>query len=316
MKQFVSDLKPGEKVESFFSVKYKHPLKAYKKGFFFELGLSDKTGEIELTYWGGSNKDAVEKLYSSFSKNDIVFVSGSVSEFNNAIQIDVNEESGFIEKRSGFDLEDFVPVSKRNLDEMVSELNSLISSLKNPFLKKLLENIFSTSFIDSFKKAPAAMYIHHAYVGGLLEHTLNVVKISKTVCSIYSSMDEDLVVAGAILHDIGKTKEFCVSTNIGISEEGLLRGHVILGEEIVSKEIEKIPGFPEVLKLKLLHIVLSHHGTHSFGAPREPAFPEATAVYYADETDSKVSQFVFFKENALTEDFHAYAKRLGQMYLK
>lgn len=318
-KQLIKDLKSSDKIQSYFSVKYKHPLREYRKGFMFVLGLADNSGEIESIYWGDQDKNFAQEIYDSIKENDVVYIEGIVNEFQNKLKIDINKETGIVKKskEEEYEIEDFVPKTPRDIEEMSKELYKIIDSIKNKYLKELLNTFFSDEhFIREFEKAPAAMYIHQAYIGGLLEHTLNVVKICQSINLIYPKLDTDLLFTGAILHDIGKIKEFVVTSNIKQSEEGMLRGHIILGEEMVLKKIAHINDFPDNLKIKIAHIMLSHHGSTEFGSPKEPQFPEALAVYYADETDSKVSQYIQAKEDANTDDFRTYSKRLGQIYLR
>ncbi|MDI6654643.1 MAG: HD domain-containing protein [Candidatus Hydrothermarchaeota archaeon] len=318
MKQFIKDLEFGRKVESKFSVKYRHPPREYMNGFMFVTGLADKTGEIEATYWGGKNLEKVRNVYESFREGDVVYVSGTVGEFRDKLKIDINEGEGIIRKTEEYEIEDFIAESERNLEEMASELREIMSSIGSPHLKSLLDSFFGDAkFFEEFKKAPAAMYIHHACIGGLLEHTLNVAKLCEAAYSLYPQLDRDLLMAGAILHDVGKLREFKATTNIKISEEGMLRGHIIIGDELVQEKIKSIGEFPENLGLKLSHIILSHHGSNEYQSPKEPQFPEAVAVHYADELDAKLYQYMEIKEKAKeSNDFRAYSKRLGGVYLK
>ncbi|MBI5228522.1 HD domain-containing protein [Candidatus Micrarchaeota archaeon] len=317
MKQYIRELKDASIVDSVFSVKYKKPPVEYKNGFRFVVGLADKSGEIEANYWGGRSLEAVMKAYGGFKEDDIVHLRGAAAEFQGKLRIDVNENEGRIEKTLKYEVEDFIPVTEKNIEEMFCQIVEVAESVENEHLKKLLKAFFNDlEFVDQFKKSPAAMYIHQAYVGGLLEHTLNVVRVCETIYKLYPELDRNLLLTGAILHDIGKIKELQVTTNIKVSEEGLLRGHIVLGEELVMEKIKRISDFPENLKIKMSHLMLSHHGSNEFGSPKKPSFPEAVAVYYADECDSQISQFVEAKKSAETEDFHTYSKRLGQIYLK
>lgn len=341
-KRFVSDLEYGDKVSSVFSVKYKHPPRQYKNGFMFTVGLSDKTGEVGATYWGGTNLGKIQSVYDAFGVHDVVHITGLVGQFNEKLKIDINEKLGEISKAEEYDIENFVARTDKNIDEMLIDLFDIIGSISNPHLKALLDSFFGDAdWSEQFKNAPAAMYIHQAYIGGLLEHTLNVANICMAIHNAYPSMDKDLLFTGAILHDIGKIKEFQVTTNIGISEVGMLRGHIPIGEGMLLEKIKEVeensrhyqsdemakgrlddylamgPGeFPEVLKSKLAHIILSHHGRGEYGSPKEPQFPEAAAIFYADECDAKIFQYVRAKADASTEDFHIYNKRLGQIYLR
>jgi 3'-5' exoribonuclease len=167
-----------------------------------------------------------------------------------------------------------------------------------------------------FKKAPAAMHRHQNYVGGLLEHTLNVVKICQRIHEIHPHLDYSLLLTGAILHDIGKIKEMKMSTSIDISEEGMLLGHITIGVEMLTEKIKKLERFPMQIKLKLTHMVLSHHGRLEYGSPKTPQFPEAHAVYFADEIDAKVDYLLRLKEEAETEDPWIWKRDIGHIYLK
>ncbi len=317
MKQFIKDLKNGDEVDSLFSVKYKHPVTTYVKGFRFQFGISDKTGELQVTYWGGQNKDTIDRVYRGFSENDVIHIKGITGEYKEKLKIDINDGKGIIEMTKEYNQEDFVPVTEKDIEEMYSELKKYIGNVKNSHLKTLLDLFFEDEvFVKVFKKSPGAMYIHHGYIGGLLEHSLGVVKLCDRIFDIYPSLDYDLLITGAVLHDIGKIKEFEVNTNIQISEEGMLRGHIVIGNEMLLEKINKIPGFPNLLKMKLSHIILSHHGKLEYGSPRTPQFPEAAAIYYADEFDSKIFQYVKLKQDADTEDFRIYTKRFGGLYLR
>jgi len=318
-KVLIKDLLPGQKVETYFSVKYKYPIANYKKDFWFRVGVSDRSGEIEIQYWGGQDKDKVEKVHSSFVIDDVVFVSGVVGIFNDKPKIDVNEDSGLIRKciEGEYDWNEFIPLTNQDVPKMLDELYKEKDSIKNEFLKRLLEEFLGDSeFMEKFKTAPGAMFYHHACIGGLLEHTLGVIKICETLCEIHPSLDRDLIITGAILHDIGKIHEFKITTNIKVSEYGMLRGHVSIGEEMVIEKIKKIENFPELLKSKVIHLIISHHGKMEHGAIKTPQFPEAAAIYLADLCDSQLTQYIRIKKDTETEDFRIFSKSLGEIFLK
>lgn len=321
MKQYISDLRNGDDVKSFFSVKYKHKPREYQKGYMFVIGLADKTGEVELSYFGGRDAGKVNRLYESFAPGDVISVEGYAKVFNDKMRINVNDEKGNIRKAKIGEYEDgdFVYVTNQDINEMFSYLLKRIDGVKNNYLKKLLEHFFKNEdFAKKFKRAPAAMYMHHACIGGLLEHTWGILNICETMKVLHPSLDNDLLVAGALLHDIGKIEEFEVVSNIKISEKGMLLSHVFIGADMVSKAIDGISGFPEVLRNKILHIILSHHGKLEYGALKTPEFPEAKAVSLADEMDSQMTQYIRIKKDAkaVTEDFRTYSKNLGEIYLK
>lgn len=313
--QFVEDLEDGQKVNSLFSVKYKKSLKKYKNGYMFTLGLADRTDEIEAKFWGGKNKEKVEKLFSKISPGDVLKIKGKTSIFQNRLQINVEE--GNLEKTEKFEIEDFVKSSEKDIGEMLEELKSKFKDMKNTHLKELVFKFLEDeNFVKKFKESPAAMYYHHAHIGGLLEHTLDMINLAETLHKSHPKLDLDLLKIGCFIHDIGKVKEFEVTTNIKQSRSGLLSGHIFLGHEMVLKRIEKIEDFPEKLAQKLLHIISSHHGKRENGAVKEPMFPEALAIHYLDELDSKVVQLIDLKNSAKTKDFHIWNRRFGQIYLE
>lgn len=317
-KQFIKDLKPGDGVDSVFAVKFKKPVKNYVKGYMFEVRVADKTGELTAKYWGDNDENSVQKLYDDFQKSDVIHVAGTANEYMGRLEIGISKtDRDILEKTDEYDVTDFVASSERDIDEMMNELTGTDESIKNAHLKTLLEKMLKDEkFIDRFKKSPASMMYHQNCVGGLLEHTLNVAKICETLCEIYPALDRDLLIAGALLHDVGKVFELEVSTVIDVSEDGMLRGHIIIGEEFVNERIKKIIDFPETLRLKLLHMILSHHGEKRFGAPKEPQLPEAVALHYADHCDAKVDLFLKAKSEAKTEDKWIWDKKLGHVYLK
>jgi 3'-5' exoribonuclease len=317
--QFIQDLKEGEEVDSLFSVKFKKPPKAYTKGFVFEVRLADRTGEMTAKYWGPKDETGVRSLYQSFESDDVVRVRGMVSSYRDALEIGISsDKKGLLEKvpRGAFDITDFVARASRDVEQMMSQLNSHVRKVQNKHLQALLAYFFSDEeFVARFKAAPASMWLHCNWVGGLVEHTLNVVQICEFLAKQYPKLDRDLLLTGALLHDVGKLDEYEVSTNIDVSEDGMLRGHIIIGAEMVSRACEKVEGMPKNLRLKVVHLVLASHGLPEFGSPKKPQFPEAVAVHFADDADAKLEQYIAAKEGAETEDPWIYNKRLGHIYL-
>ncbi len=325
--KFAADLKKdGEMVQSQFAVKFKKPPVEYKggkQGKWFEIRLSDKTGEITAKYWG-RDTTKTDELYKSFSSGDVVFLSGEVSEYpkgSSIFSISIDAEKGALRKCSAseYDHSDFLAQTSKNIEGMLEELKDLLSSIKDKHLAELVNSFTSDEkFMASFAKSPAAMEYHQNYLGGLLEHTLNVMRIGDTLCKIHTELDRDLVIAGAFLHDIGKTVELSTTgTTIDISEEGMLIGHTTIGYNMVSKQLDRMPEFPENLRLKILHMVLSHNGKAEYGSPKEPQLPEAIAVYYSDECDAKIDLFLRLKREAKTEDPWIWDKKIrGHVYLK
>ena len=318
LKKFISDFKSGEQILSKFAVKFKKPPREYAKGYRFDIRGADKSAEITITYWGDRNADAIQKIYDSFSTGDVIEVDGTVGEYHDQLQISLNNAQ-HIKKctRAEYNIEDFVPHTENDIEQMYAQLTQYIMSISDPHMKALLDSFFKDAqFVNDFKAAPASMHIHSNYIGGLLEHTLAVTKIVDALASVHLRLNRNLALTGAILHDIGKLREFTTTTSIDVSEEGMLRGHVVIGEQMVLDKIKKIDGFPTTLKLKIAHMMLSHHKELEWGAPKKPQFAEAVAVHYADDADAKLYQFITLKKNAKTEDPWVWDKRLGHVFLK
>jgi len=314
----VKNLAPYESVDGKYVVKFKKPVQKYAKGYSFQLRVGDSSGEIMLKFWGGANESEVKKLYDSIKKDDVVYVAGETATFNNRLAINVNPPKGKIAvlSKEEYDQSDFIPESDKDTEEMYAELTKTVDSIKNPHLKELVDSfIRDRSFSEKFIKHPAAMYKHHGWLGGLLEHTLNVVKICEFLHNIHPELDRDLMITGAILHDIGKIRELDVSTHIRTSVEGMLLGHLAMTFEEVSKKMDKLKT-PEELKLKVKHMLISHHGKIEYGSPKQPAIPEALAIYMADDLDSKVTEMLTHIKRAETEDDYIYISSFGPIYLK
>lgn len=316
-KQFINNLSKDDAVNSSFSIKYIYDIIEYKNGFMFLIGLSDKTGDIEAVYWGGMNRTVAKNLRDNLREGDIINIIGTVGEYKNKLKIDTKE--GMINHAEKYDIQDFILETKEDINQMLSYISDIHKSIEDNYLKELLnEFITDEMFFNKFKTSPAALRYHHAYSGGLLEHSTNVLKICDSLYSIYpKNLNRDLLIVGAFLHDIGKVEELKTTTNINITEEGMLIGHITLGVKLLFEKINVIPNFPELTKNKLAHILLSHHGKNAYGSPIEPSFPEAVAIYYADETDSKINQYIEVIEKANgNKGFRTYDTRLGNVFTK
>jgi len=254
--------------------------------------IADKTGEIEAINWDVSN-DQVEKL----SKIEFARVQGYITKKKSDGTLQATISS--LTKTTPLDLDysDYLPQSKENLDELMQKIFSKINSIENYHLKNLLKSFFDDpEFAEKFKRAPAAMKVHQPYIGGLVEHTLNVVEICETICHIYKELNRDFLITMAILHDIGKIKEYAYDKVIEHTDEGKLLGHIAISLEMIDRKIRSMDDFPKDLELMVKHTLLSHHGHFEFGSPRLPSILAAIALYYADEMDAKVSGFINVKE--------------------
>lgn len=311
--QYIEELKPGQTVKEKFLLAKKTLKEKRDGGFYTTVELTDRTGTIEGIAWNSVSEDL-----QSLSVGDFVFVSGNVNEYNERLQIVVQGINRLFDNEIA--PEDFLPQSDENIDEVMAEINEFISRVHNPFLKKVLELFFADeTFIIQFRTAPAAKKAHHAYLGGLAVHTRNILRLLTSSQTVYKFVNLDLLISGGLLHDIGKIYEYTYQKKIDFSTRGKMLGHIIIGYELVKEKIDKIPQFPEDLKLKLLHMVLSHHGEFEWGSPKLPMFPEALVLHFIDNLDSKIEMMNDeMKKNRGREkewsDYHPYLER--EIYLK
>lgn len=319
-KQKVSELKDGDRVDDVFFVKFKKSVSQYAKGYYLELTLSDGSGRsIDYKYWGeGLGEGAVRAIYDSIKADSIVHIQGRVSIYKDKLQMATNMPDRIeVLKPGQYNESDFVKQSKKNSDEAYARLLGLVSEVKKPKIKQLLENIFKDKeFEAKFKKHPGAIDIHHNWVGGLLDHTLEVAAYCKTSWELYPQLDKDLLIAGALLHDIGKLEEIEVTSRIKGVKKGQLIGHLVLSAVFVSKKCDEV-GLDEETKNKIMHIIVSHHGKGEYGSPKEPMFPEALVVYYADELSARLGEMSEFVEDlkSATEDEFVFNKRYSRNIL-
>ncbi len=284
----------GSQFSGYYVIEYVE-IKKHRTGEpFLRLVLSDKTGTFNALWW----KPPKDADLTQFQKGDVVFVSGTVEEFQGNFQPKLKEVRKAQEGE--YDPSKFICESRYPLQEQFEELLLKVDSIGNPYLRELLEKFFyDDEFVELFLRAPGGKTIHHSCIGGLLEHTLAVVEICETVAKRFKSIDRDLLISAAILHDIGKVHEYSVDISIERTNEGLLLGHLYMSCEMVSFKIAEIEGFPKELKTKLLHCILSHHGRYEYGSPKMPKTLEAVALAYADALDSRVKGFEEFIERQL-----------------
>lgn len=319
-KQLAGELKPGDKVDSYFSVNYKKPVQEYKYGWMFEFRGADRSGQINVKYWGGQDKASVERLHDSFQRDEIVRVKGDISEYRNQLEISVSEKNGgsLMKLVEGdYDIAELIRTYP-DIDQMKGHLLDLVRTVEEPNLRSLLGRFFEDKgFLEAFASCPASIQLHSAAIGGLLKHTLNVAEVCIRVTELHKELDADLVLTGALLHDIGKIPSFRVSSNINQTEQGRLIGHVILADQELLAKVKDIQGFPEQLASKLRHMLLAHHGKKEWGSPVEPMFPEALLVHEADDLDAKLDNMISRREEAVTEDDWIWDQRHSRLiYLK
>ena len=284
--KYIRDYKEGDRMFDIYLCKHKQSA-VTKNGKPYEtVILQDKTGTIDAKVWDPNNAGI-----SEFDTLDYIEVYGDVNSFQGALQVNVKRIR--VCHEGEYDPADYLPVSKKNIDEMYKELLGLICRTENEYLKKLLESFFveDEAFIRAFRTSSAAKTVHHGFVGGLLEHTLSVAKLCEYFCKTYPILKRDLLIAAALCHDIGKTKELSLFQENDYTDDGQLLGHIVMGAEMVGEKARQIPGFPPVLEAELKHCILAHHGEYEYGSPKKPALIEAAALNLADNADAKLETF-------------------------
>ncbi|SDN25743.1 3'-5' exoribonuclease [Desulfonauticus submarinus] len=306
-KKFIQELKNSEKLEDIFVVVSSQKSQA-QNGPFWNLTLQDKTGQISARIWSPLSQN-----YSQIKNGDFVFVKGQVQSFKQQLQINI--EYLEILPQTEINLADFLPTSKVPPEKLLAELKDILfKELKYPLWKKLAKAIFSDPEIQNLLlTASGGKKIHHAYIGGLLEHTLSVCKICLKLCEIYSFVDKEIVLLGAALHDLGKAYEISQSIERNYTDEGQLLGHIFLGLEKLQPFFAPFETSEYDLILHLKHLILSHHGELEFGSPKRPKTIEALLLHFADNIDSKVNIMQSLSKEDTDESFWSeYNRSLGR----
>lgn len=304
--QFVKDIKNAQSINDVFVINSISAPINYKGklGSWLSLDLSDSTGIIPAKIWGDNpdNSD-VQNLFSSLKRGNVVAIIGTAEKYQeNPLAISIKPNNIKVKNEGEYDKKDFVAFAE-NIDGMVGELKSIISNVNNQHIKKLLERFINDSqFMKEFSEAPAAKKLHHARIGGLLEHILSLMKVSLKVAELHPELDKDLLIAACMFHDIGKMKEYKITTMIDITTEGRLLGHISIGQQLVSQKMQEL-GTPEIEKLKILHMILSHHGELEHGSPVKPAFPEAIAFHQIDNLDAQTELSIQFKNDSAEDEW-------------
>jgi len=316
----IPEYREGDAVNDLFVVRFKKPIRQTRTGkHYFELKLQDALGDTMLKFWGTQTRETIQLLYDSIKPDDVIKVlNGRINIYRDNTEISVSEDMGTIKviKRGDFDIKDFIRTSERDPDEMMGELKDIISTIKKPEFRKIIDSFFKDEkFVQKFKMAPAAMYKHHGWISGLLEHTLSVTKICNDIVKYHPKLDRELLLTGAIFHDIGKMEEFEVTRTIKVTDKGNLLGHITINVQMFTRKLDEL-NVSDVTKQKLLHMLISHHGTGEYGSPKSPSFPEALLLSKVDELDAFVSQMIEHKENSVTEDSFMYSKDFGNIFLK
>ena len=284
MKQsFVANLQDGQTVTTHFLVCVKEIRSTREGKSYLRLELGDATGRVEARMWEG-----FDRMAASFERDDFVKVQARVENYRNKLQLAIEKIRRADE--SEVDPADFFAHTKEDVDELYARLLNVVASVGNSWLRQLLESVVQDpEIVPRLKRAPAAKVMHHAYYGGLLEHVLSLCDLCRVVLGHYPEADADLLLSGAVLHDVGKLQELSYERSLGYTDEGQLLGHILIEYELVTKKIDAIEGFPPALKTLVQHMLVSHHGQYEFGSPKLPMFREAVMLHYLDDLDSKMA---------------------------
>lgn len=289
----LNTLSKNDRIDHYLLIK-RIELRSTRSGSDFLLTeLGDKTTSFNANVWEGFSE-----ISAKGKVGGVVKVSGTVEEYQGALQIRVSSIR-LTTETDEVSPKDFLPHSKRDLKLMKDEFNKRISDISDKYLKKLLKQIFSGERFELFSTAPAGKSWHHAYIHGLLEHTLEIIKICELMCEFHPELNKDLLVAGAMLHDIGKIEELSFDSAFEYTDKGKLIGHIVIASNMVRDEIKNISGFPEELKNNLIHLILSHQGKLEHASPVVPKTSEAIALYQADELSAKVNAYLNAIESEL-----------------
>lgn len=282
--RFIADLKDGEAFTAAFLVRAKEVRTSARTGkAWLELDLGDRTGLIPAKMW-----DNFESLAKTFESGDVIQIRGRVKLYNGQKELTIEQIVPLAERE--YEIADFLPHTRQDVEKLFAELRAAVAAMKNPWLRKLLAAVVEDPAIAAkLKRAPAAMTMHHAFIGGLLEHVVSLIDLSRGLTTHYTELDADLLLAGIVLHDIGKIDELRYARGIDYSTEGRLLGHIAIGALLVREKIRAIPDFPEPLAILVEHLILSHHGSMEFGSPALPQTREAVALHFLDDMDSKMA---------------------------
>ena len=289
--KYINTLREGDRVVEIYLCKQKQTLRSKSGKNYFSMLLQDKTGTIDAKIWDLSNG------INHFDSMDYIVVEGEVTSFQGSLQLNVRRVR--VADENEYKAEEYLPCSRYNVKDMYKELMKWIESVENAKMKELLKSFFidDKNIAKAFSTHSAAKSVHHGFVGGLLEHTLGVVRLCDFYCVQYPVLNRDLLIAAAMLHDIGKLKELSAFPENDYTDAGQLLGHIVIGAEMVGEHIKKIPGFPVKTATELKHCILAHHGELEYGSPKKPCMIEAAALHLADNTDAKMETMRELLEN-------------------
>lgn len=308
---FVSELNAEQNITSYFLVCEKEIRNTREGKSYLRLELGDRTGTIEARMW-----DQFESAAKEFARDDVVKVQARVEIYRNRPQLALLQLR--LARAEEVDLADFLPHTKEDVGKLWAQLLEHANSIADPWLQKLVAAILADPATAArYKRAPAAKVMHHAYLGGLLEHVISLCGLARHAADHYPELNRDLLLTAAILHDVGKLDELCYDRAIGYTVEGQLLGHIVMELDTVNKAMDRIEGFPTRLKTVVQHLLISHHGEYEFGSPKLPMIREALVFHYLDDLDSKLAAVrAAMARDSGEEDWSAHSAALGRKFLR
>ena len=301
----------NQTITSFFVVAVKQ-VKSKKSGeLYLSLILADRSGQLQANMW-----DNVNDAISAFDQDDFVKVKGVIHKYNGRWQLTIHKMRKLGD--SEIDYADYLPKTSKDIEKLWQTICDYVETFENPWLKTLLKEFLADdAIVTAYKTAPAAKSLHHAFVGGLLDHVVSLFNICDLAVRNYPQVNRDLLLSGAFLHDIGKLHELAYQRSISYTTKGQLLGHMIIELAMLHEKIQRVPGFPEELRVLLEHMIISHHGQYEFGSPKLPMFPEALMLHYLDDLDSKMESMraQFERESDLDTPWTTYNPSLARPLL-
>ena len=282
-KRFVAELVAGGALDEVFLLAQRNMAHKKDGNPFLNVTLADRTGQVKGVVW-----DQVDRIAEAVAEGDFVHVRAQVGEYRGNLQLVVKDMARVPPEQ--VDAADFLAATARDVSKMFERLKEMTLRMQTPHLKALFERFWSDdAFVAAYIRAPAAKLMHHAYIGGLLEHTLSMAVLSELIAGHYSGVDRDLLLAGVILHDVGKVRELEYTRRIDYTDEGRLLSHIVIGLSMLDEKLKQVPDFPETQAQLLKHMIISHHGAREFGSPEPPKTIEAVLLNFIDEMDSRVN---------------------------
>jgi 3'-5' exoribonuclease len=308
---FIKDLAADQVITGFFLVHEKEIRNSNNGKPYLRMELGDRSGSVEARMW-----EQFDVMAKGVGRDDFIKVQARVEIYRNRPQLVLQQFR--VAKPEEIDVADFLPHTPYDVDELYKELLCHAESVKNPWLKQLVQNFLADPQIATrYKRAPAAKVMHHAYIGGLLEHVVGLCGLAKQIAAHYRELEVDLLLTAAMLHDVGKLEELCYERAIGYSTEGQLLGHIVMELESVNKAMDAIPGFPDKLKTVVQHMLISHHGEYEFGSPKLPMIREALVFHYMDDMDSKMAAIrAALNVESGDPEWSAFSGALGRKFLR